>query len=120
MIKIKLYTPKQAAKILELHPETVRKFLRQGKIKARKIGGWKITEEELQEFIKNPPQLQLDPDPEPSGYITTEEAADILGKGRRTIQDYCNQGKLEACKDGKGWKISKESVEEYQEAAKNE
>ena len=65
----------------------------------------------------------MDPDPESESkgeYYTTEEAAAILGKGKRTIQVYCKEGVLEAHKDGKGWKISRESVEKYQEGVKNE
>jgi len=39
----KIYTVPEAAKLLGIHPETVKRYIREGKIKARKIGhGYKI------------------------------------------------------------------------------
>ncbi len=50
-----LLTVKQAAKALSIHPETVREWLREGKIKGVKLGatklGWRIPEEELDRFL---------------------------------------------------------------------
>lgn len=47
-----MYTADQVAEILHLHPKTVRKFIRQGKLKARKVGKqWRVTESNLKHFI---------------------------------------------------------------------
>jgi len=47
-----MYTADQVAEILHLHPKTVRRFLRQGKLNAKKVGKqWRITEEGLKQFL---------------------------------------------------------------------
>lgn len=47
----KFYSVVDVAKILELHPKTVLRFVREGRIKARKIGrSWKVTGEELKAY----------------------------------------------------------------------
>lgn len=49
---MKYYSPEQIAEQYSLNPATVRKWLREGKLKAIKMGGlWRISEEALQEFI---------------------------------------------------------------------
>ena len=46
------YTTQQVADILQLKPKTIREYIKQGKIRAYKIGrSWRITEEDLKEFI---------------------------------------------------------------------
>jgi excisionase family DNA binding protein len=45
------YSVEEIAKILDLHPKTVRRFIREGKLKARKIGRtWKISQENFKEY----------------------------------------------------------------------
>jgi excisionase family DNA binding protein len=49
----KYYSPEEIAEQFNLKPATVRKWIRQGKLKAIKLGRlWRIPEEELQRFIK--------------------------------------------------------------------
>ena len=46
-----MYSIKQTAQILNLHPKTVRRFIREGKITAVKIGReWRISQENLKEY----------------------------------------------------------------------
>lgn len=48
-----LYNINQAAFILKVHPLTVRRYVKEGKLKAVKLGGnVRIPEENLQEFHK--------------------------------------------------------------------
>lgn len=45
----KLYTPEEAAELLQVHPNTLRKWLREGKIAGKKFGRiWRIPESELE------------------------------------------------------------------------
>jgi excisionase family DNA binding protein len=46
---------KAVAKRLNLHDSTVWRYVQDGRLPAHKIGGftWRITDEALQEFIKN-------------------------------------------------------------------
>jgi excisionase family DNA binding protein len=47
----RLYSVEEIAGFLDLHPKTVRRFIREGKIKARKIGrAWKIHQDDLREY----------------------------------------------------------------------
>jgi excisionase family DNA binding protein len=46
-----MYTVHELAEILSLHPKTVRRFIREGKIKATKIGReWRVRKEDLRDF----------------------------------------------------------------------
>jgi excisionase family DNA binding protein len=51
-----LYTIKELSEKLELHPITLRSYIRNGKLKGQKGGGrWMITEESLKEFFAGSP-----------------------------------------------------------------
>ena len=46
-----MYSVNEIAEILELHPKTVQRFIREGKLKARKIGrAWKINVDDFKEY----------------------------------------------------------------------
>lgn len=49
------YTPEEVADILKVRKHTVWNWLREGTLKGTKINGkiWRITDEELEAFIKN-------------------------------------------------------------------
>ena len=49
----KLYSIRELAKILPVTPLTIRKYIREGKIKGHKIGkNWYVTKENLEVFLK--------------------------------------------------------------------
>ena len=55
------YSVEEISRILDLHPKTVRRFIREGKIKAKKIGrSWKIHHNDLRAYahaeLKKPEQ----------------------------------------------------------------
>ena len=45
--------------------------------------------------------------------VTTAEASALIGKSERTVQLLCQNGTLEAEKNGNAWTIYKQSVNEY-------
>lgn len=52
----KYLTPEAAAELLDVAPTTVRSWLRKGILKGSKVGGgklWRISETEIDEFVKN-------------------------------------------------------------------
>lgn len=50
----KYYTPSEIAKIFNFSPEGIRKWIKQGKLKAIRLGSrWRIPESALQEFLKD-------------------------------------------------------------------
>lgn len=52
-------------------------------------------------------------------YYTTQEIADILKLGLRTIQNYINDGKLKAYKIGKGWRVEEDDLQEFIKSRSN-
>ena len=53
IINTKLYSVEDLVDILKLSDRTVRAYLREGKIKARKIGlRWRVTEDNLRKFLE--------------------------------------------------------------------
>ena len=49
----KLYSIRELAKILPVTPLTIRKYIREGKIKGRKIGkNWYVIKEDLEAFLE--------------------------------------------------------------------
>ena len=47
------YTVEQVAELLSLHPKTVQRYIREGKLRASKIGkGWRITGHDLSNFAE--------------------------------------------------------------------
>ena len=56
---MKTYSVKEIAELLKTNPETVRRWIRDGKLKAAqesRKGGNTVTEEELNQFLKNTPK----------------------------------------------------------------
>jgi len=50
--EIQLYTVDEIAKILQAHTVTIRRYIREGKIKAQKIGKrYYVTKENLKAFV---------------------------------------------------------------------
>lgn len=48
---MRFFTVSEAAQILRVTPKSVRDYILSGQLKASKIGTWKISEEDLMEFI---------------------------------------------------------------------
>jgi excisionase family DNA binding protein len=52
MVDIDLLTVNEAAKTVKMHPDTIRRFIREGKLKASRVGGrWRVHMDALREFI---------------------------------------------------------------------
>lgn len=51
--KIKIYTVPELSKLLRITPQTVRKYLKEGRIKGKKVGTkWLVTEEAIKDFLE--------------------------------------------------------------------
>ena len=48
----KLFTLKETAKILRVSERTIMRYLKSGKLKASKVGQWRIKESDLEKFLK--------------------------------------------------------------------
>lgn len=50
----KYYSVEQIAKMLDIHPKTIQRYIREGKLRANKIGkSWRITGHDLSVFTEN-------------------------------------------------------------------
>jgi len=52
MAKEKIYTLREAAKILRVSERSMYRYLEKGKLKAAKIGYWRITDADIQDFMR--------------------------------------------------------------------
>lgn len=49
---IKAYDVQEIAKLFDMTPQSVRKFIREGRIKGRKVGTrWYVTEEAIRDYL---------------------------------------------------------------------
>ncbi len=82
----KFYTVDEVANILGLHPKTIRKFIREGKLIANKVGKqWRITGNDLSNFTERNSTCKLNLDRNISeGTYTTEET--ITGNKPQKVQ----------------------------------
>ena len=76
-MKNKLYTVEDLVEILNLHPKTIRRFIREGRLTGRKIGrAWMVDHESLKAFA----HAELAPtDDAPSDAAAVPEGASGLG-----------------------------------------
>ena len=52
------FTVEQVSELLSLHPKTVQRYIREGKLRATKIGkGWRIAGHDLSVFTENAPDI---------------------------------------------------------------
>ena len=52
-MELRLLNTKEVSVLLKIHPETVRRFIREGRIKAYRVGRQKLVkEEEVKNFIE--------------------------------------------------------------------
>ena len=62
---IKLYNIKETAELLGVTPRTIQTYLKEGRIKGRKIGGsWRFTEQSINEFINGSDEFKVTSDQE--------------------------------------------------------
>lgn len=48
-----VFTPDEVAEILKIHPQTIRKWINEGKIRGFKVGAhWRVTGQQITDFIK--------------------------------------------------------------------
>lgn len=57
----KLFTIEEVAKILRVSGRSVTRYIESKKLKASKIGVWRITERDLQNFLKNTSNIYSKP-----------------------------------------------------------
>ncbi len=107
-----ILTVEQAAGILELHPKTVRRFIREGRLSAGKAGGsWRILKEDLDNFIgKKPVKESFEKaDDGTIAKIQVSAVVDLKAAGKEEAQRISNT--LIAVMNGKGPEYGKSRMD---------
>lgn len=82
----KYYTVEQAAELLKMHIKTVQRYIREGKLRANKVGkSWRITGHDLSIFAEGTQEHAKSPQPlenQPLERVMISAVADIQATGR--------------------------------------
>ncbi|WP_367568416.1 helix-turn-helix domain-containing protein [Lacrimispora sp.] len=74
----KYYTVEQVSKMLDIHPKTIQRYIREGKLRANKIGkSWRITGHDLSIFAENNDSRNHDVMEQPQDKATVSSVIDI-------------------------------------------
>ncbi|HWP79347.1 MAG TPA: helix-turn-helix domain-containing protein [Candidatus Acidoferrum sp.] len=78
----KYYTVEQISKLLDIHPKTVQRYIREGKLRATKLGkGWRVGGHELSIFLESAGVKGPAPEAEPARSATASSVVDIPVRG---------------------------------------
>lgn len=74
----KYYTVEQISKLLNIHPKTIQRYIREGKLRANKIGkSWRITGHDLSIFAESTDNRNLDVITRPQDKAIVSSVIDI-------------------------------------------
>mgnify|MGYP001099184755 CR=1 FL=1 len=77
------YTVDQISDMLKIHPKTIQRYIREGKLRATKIGkSWRITGHDLSVFIENNGDEGLDTGEQPVQNVIASSVIDIHVNGK--------------------------------------
>ncbi len=72
------YTVEQISSMLDIHPKTVQRYIREGRLRAVKIGkGWRVTGNDLSEFTESTGARSMKHRPDGDSTITATASAVI-------------------------------------------
>ncbi|NYB72837.1 helix-turn-helix domain-containing protein [Sedimentibacter hydroxybenzoicus DSM 7310] len=74
----KYYTVEQISKMLNIHPKTIQRYIREGKLRANKIGkSWRVTGHDLSIFAESTDNRNLDVITRPQDKAVVSSVIDI-------------------------------------------
>lgn len=78
----KFYTVERIAEMLEMHPKTIQKYIREGKLRATKVGkAWRVSGHDLSQFVQangeTNPIVESRADKSPEDKIMISSVVDI-------------------------------------------
>lgn len=77
------YTVEQISNMLNIHPKTIQRYIREGKLRATKIGkGWRITGHDLSTFTESNSYETPASENRPLRTITASSVIDIITGGK--------------------------------------
>lgn len=77
------YTVEQISEMLNIHPKTIQRYIRQGKLRATKVGkSWRVTGHDLSVFIESDGDKGLGFGSRPMQSVTASSVVDIIVDGK--------------------------------------
>lgn len=77
------YTVEQISNMLNIHPKTIQRYIREGKLHAAKIGkGWRVTGHDLSTFIESDRYEKPASGNQPERSIIASSVIDIIASGK--------------------------------------
>lgn len=74
----KYYTVEQVSELLTMHPKTIQRYIREGKLRANKIGkSWRVAGHDLSVFAESAGKRNPDPDVQPRDKVIVSSVIDI-------------------------------------------
>lgn len=84
----KYYTVDEVAELLTMHPKTIQRYIREGKIQATKVGkSWRITEAYLKAFTKAANEKQENKKKNVQDKVLVSSVVDILVQDLDKVSD---------------------------------
>ncbi len=107
----------EAADILEMEPNTVRKMMRRGEFRTTRIGRRKyISAEDVNRFYEKAAEEEAAKMADPNRLLTVSEVAGLLRFSEAQVYDMLNKRLLLGFRIGAGagsWRVQKSDLEEY-------
>ncbi|MDF3003239.1 MAG: binding domain protein excisionase family, partial [Bacillota bacterium] len=77
------YTVDQISEMLDIHPKTIQRYIREGKLRATKIGkGWRVTGHDLSIFIQSNSDDTSDREKQPDRKVIASSVIDVATYGK--------------------------------------
>ena len=77
------YTVEQISKMLDIHPKTIQRYIREGRLHATKIGkSWRVTGHDLSTFVESNRHEGLSSENQPERSILASSVIDIIACGK--------------------------------------
>lgn len=78
------YTVDQISSLLNIHPKTIQRYIREGKLRAAKIGkGWRVSGHDLSTFIENDSHEKSAIDNRSERSVVASAVVDIIVEGKQ-------------------------------------
>lgn len=77
------YTVEQISDMLDIHPKTIQRYIREGRLRATKIGkSWRVTGHDLSVFVESNGKEGLGQGSRPANSVIASSVIDIIADGK--------------------------------------
>jgi len=77
------YTVEQISEMLDIHPKTIQRYIREGRLRATKIGkSWRVTGHDLSVFVESASEERSGSGNRPARSVIASSVIDIIADGK--------------------------------------